>query len=41
MRLEYIVIGFILVMVVLLVAITMLKDIGPSFIDLMKLIREK
>jgi hypothetical protein len=38
MRLEYVVVGFILVMIVLLIAITMLKGVVPGVFDVIKLI---
>ncbi len=36
MRLEYVVIGFILLVIVLIVAIAMLKDLAPSLFSILK-----
>ena len=38
MRIEYVIVGFILVLIVLLVSITLLSDVVPGFDSVIKLI---
>jgi len=41
MRIEYVIVGFILVLIVLLVSMTLLKDVVPSFDQVVNMILKR